>query len=154
MATVVLAHGLLERKRAFQASAAVAFWASCIAISSMLDATKLALTAVFWFAQVEFGGVLVSMLVSWQQTTRMLSIAGLTCMPLTHPPVDWAKSLSNLRALSPIAPAAPAAAVLRKSRRFGGGFAGIVASFPSRTEYTIAIDAWWARMGSARRASG
>jgi hypothetical protein len=69
------------------------------------------------------------MVVSWQQMTRLLSMHGLICMPLTHAaPVDCAKTLSNFRALSPIAPAAPAAAVLRKSRRFGYEFVGMVVS--------------------------
>ena len=128
IATFVLAQGLLDRKIVLQASAAVAFCASCFAISSRLEATRVAFTAAFWLVKLVFVGVLVSMFVSWQQMTRLLSIAGLTCMPLTHPVVVCAKSFSNFRALSPIAPAAPAAAVLRKSRRLGCGFSDILAS--------------------------
>src|SRR6202142_117254 len=91
MATLVLAHCLLDRKIALHASATVVFWASCIAIWSRLEATRFALTESFWFAQLVFGGVLVSMFASWQQMTRLLSMAGITCKPPNHPPVDWAK---------------------------------------------------------------
>ena len=52
------------------------------------------MTALFVVVKVVFAGVLVSMVVSWQQMTRLFSIHGLICMPLTHAaPVDCAKTL-------------------------------------------------------------
>src|ERR1017187_10642693 len=70
IATFVLAHGLLDRKIVLQASAAVVFCASCMAISSRLAATLVASTAAFWLVKLVLAGVVVSIVVSWQQMTR------------------------------------------------------------------------------------
>ena len=65
IATFVVAHVLFApvRKIVAQASVAVVFWASCIAIWSRLEATLAESTAAFCAAKV-VAGVLVSILVS------------------------------------------------------------------------------------------
>jgi hypothetical protein len=57
--------------------------------------------------------------------TRLLSMAGLICMPFVQA-CGEAKTLSNFAA---VIPTTPAAAALRKSLRFCVRFVGIVQSF-------------------------
>jgi hypothetical protein len=80
----------------------------------MLEAILDASAALFWLAHVVLEVRFGSIFASWQQMTRLLSMAGLICMPVVHA-CGEAKTLSNFAA---VIPNAPAAAVLRKSRRF------------------------------------